>query len=68
MESEAAEAQEQLSEMGLIVTELRGSLATREKEITTLQTRYTHIQTHSLHRVCWTHYLLLIFFVCLWVH
>lgn len=39
MEGEAAEAQEQLAEMGLIVTELRGSLANREKEITTLQTR-----------------------------
>lgn len=45
MEGEAAEAQEQLSEMGLLVSELRGSLANREKEITTLQTRYTHIHT-----------------------
>lgn len=48
MEGEAAEAQEQLSEMGLLVTELRGSLANREKEITTLQTRYAHMNTHTL--------------------
>uniref|UniRef100_A0A672P0C2 Myosin-10-like n=1 Tax=Sinocyclocheilus grahami TaxID=75366 RepID=A0A672P0C2_SINGR len=42
MEGEAVEAQEQLSDQSLLVTELRGSLSQREKEITTLQTRYMH--------------------------
>lgn len=39
MESESADAQEQLSDLGLMTTELRGSLAQKEKEITTLQGR-----------------------------
>lgn len=39
MENEAVEAQEQLSELGLLSAELRGSLTQREKEITTLQGR-----------------------------
>uniref|UniRef100_A0A673HYB4 Myosin-10-like n=1 Tax=Sinocyclocheilus rhinocerous TaxID=307959 RepID=A0A673HYB4_9TELE len=42
MEGEAVEAQEQLSDQSLLVTELRGNLSQREKEITTLQTRYMH--------------------------
>ena len=37
MESELVEAQEQLSDLGMLSTELRGSLAQKEKEITTLQ-------------------------------
>uniref|UniRef100_A0A8C2K2R9 Myosin, heavy chain 14, non-muscle n=1 Tax=Cyprinus carpio TaxID=7962 RepID=A0A8C2K2R9_CYPCA len=37
MEGEAVEAQEQLSDLSLLVTELRGSVSQREKEITTLQ-------------------------------
>ncbi|KAG7469407.1 hypothetical protein MATL_G00128550 [Megalops atlanticus] len=39
MEGEAQEAQEQLSDLGLLVGELRGSLAQREKEITSMQAR-----------------------------
>ena len=39
MEGEAQEAQEQLSDLGLLAAELRGSLAQKEKEITTLQGR-----------------------------
>uniref|UniRef100_A0A671P0C7 Myosin-10-like n=1 Tax=Sinocyclocheilus anshuiensis TaxID=1608454 RepID=A0A671P0C7_9TELE len=42
MEGEAVEAQEQLSDLSLLVTELRGSVNQREKEITTLQSRYMH--------------------------
>jgi len=42
------EAQEQLSDLSLLVTELRGSLSQREKEITTLQTRYTHKHKYTL--------------------
>uniref|UniRef100_A0A8C1NEV8 Myosin, heavy chain 14, non-muscle n=1 Tax=Cyprinus carpio TaxID=7962 RepID=A0A8C1NEV8_CYPCA len=42
MEGEAVEAQEQLSDLSLLVTELRGSVSQREKEITTLQSRYMH--------------------------
>lgn len=39
MESESVDAQEQLSDMGMLVSELRGSLSQKEKEITTLQGR-----------------------------
>ena len=39
MENESVEAQEQLSDLGMLVGELRGSLAQKEKEITTLQGR-----------------------------
>jgi hypothetical protein len=39
MEGEAVEAQEQLSDLGLMSAELRGTLAQREKDITTLQGR-----------------------------
>lgn len=39
MESESVEAQEQLSDLGMLSAELRGSLAQKEKEITTLQGR-----------------------------
>lgn len=39
MEGEAVEAQEQLSDLGLLSAELRGTLAQREKDITTLQGR-----------------------------
>lgn len=37
------EAQEQMSDLSLLSTELRNSLSQREKEITTLQTRYTQM-------------------------
>ena len=37
METESAEAQEQLSDIGMLSSELRGSLAQKEKEITSLQ-------------------------------
>lgn len=46
MEGEAAEAQEQLTDLGLLVSELRSSLSNREKEITTLQTRYIRTDTY----------------------
>lgn len=39
VESEAMEAQEQLSDLGMLSSELRGSLAQKEKEITSLQGR-----------------------------
>lgn len=39
MESESVEAQEQLSDLGMLAAELRGSLSQKEKEITTLQGR-----------------------------
>lgn len=39
MESESVEAQEQLSDLGMVAAELRGSLAQKEKEITILQGR-----------------------------
>lgn len=39
MESESVEAQEQLSDLGMLAAELKGSLAQKEKEITTLQGR-----------------------------
>lgn len=39
MESESVEAQEQLADLGMLGAELRGSLAQKEKEITTLQGR-----------------------------
>lgn len=39
MENEAQEAQEQLSDLGMLSAELRGSLAQKEKEITTMQGR-----------------------------
>lgn len=39
MESESVEAQEQLSDLGMMSAELRGSLGQKEKEITTLQGR-----------------------------
>lgn len=39
MENEAVEAQEQLSDLGMLSAELRGSLAQKEKEITTMQGR-----------------------------
>lgn len=39
MESESVEAQEQLADLGMLAAELRGSLAQKEKEITTLQGR-----------------------------
>ena len=45
MENESAEAQEQLSDMGMLSSELRGSLAQKEKEITSLQGRW---ETHRL--------------------
>ncbi len=48
MEGEALEAQEQLSDLSLLVTELRGSVSQREKEITTLQTRYMHKHKSTL--------------------
>lgn len=44
MEAEAVEAQEQMSDLSLLSTELRNGLSQREKEITTLQTRYTQTQ------------------------
>lgn len=40
MESESVEAQEQLSDLGMLAAELRGSLAQKEKEITILQGRW----------------------------
>lgn len=39
MENESADAQEQLSDMGLLTAELRGTLSQKEKEITALQGR-----------------------------
>lgn len=39
MENESVEAQEQLSDLGMLAAELRGSLAQKEKEITILQGR-----------------------------
>lgn len=39
MENDSVEAQEQLSDLGMLVADLRGSLTQREKEITTLQGR-----------------------------
>lgn len=39
MENDSVEAQEQLSDLGMLSAELRGSLAQKEKEITTLQGR-----------------------------
>lgn len=39
MENDSVDAQEQLSDMGMLCAELRGSLAQKEKEITTLQGR-----------------------------
>lgn len=39
LEGESVEAQEQLSDLGVMTAELRGSLAQKEKEITTLQGR-----------------------------
>lgn len=39
MESESVEAQEQLSDLGMLAAELRGSLSQKEKEITILQGR-----------------------------
>lgn len=39
MENESQEAQDQLSDLGMLSAELRGSLAQKEKEITTLQGR-----------------------------
>lgn len=39
MENESAEAQEQLSDLGMLSAELRGSLSQKEKEITILQGR-----------------------------
>lgn len=39
MENESADAQEQLSDLGMLTAELRGSLSQKEKEITTLQGR-----------------------------
>lgn len=39
MENESVDAQEQLSDLGLLTSELRGTLSQKEKEITTLQGR-----------------------------
>lgn len=39
MENEAVDAQDQLSDLGMLLADLRGSLAQKEKEITTLQGR-----------------------------
>lgn len=39
MENDSVEAQEQLADLGMLSAELRGSLAQKEKEITTLQGR-----------------------------
>lgn len=39
MENESADAQEQLSDLGLITAELRGTLSQKEKEISSLQSR-----------------------------
>lgn len=39
MENESVETQEQLSDLGMLTADLRGSLAQKEKEITTLQGR-----------------------------
>lgn len=39
MENESADTQEQLSDLGLITAELRGSLSQKEKEISSLQSR-----------------------------
>lgn len=39
MENESADAQEQLSDLGLMTAELRGTLSQKEKEITVLQAR-----------------------------
>ena len=39
MENETVETQEQLSDLGMLSAELRGSLSQKEKEITTLQGR-----------------------------
>lgn len=39
MENEAVEAQEQLSDLGMLSAELRGSLSQKEKEITVMQGR-----------------------------
>jgi len=39
MENDSVDAQEQLSDLGMLSAELRGSLAQKEKEITILQGR-----------------------------
>lgn len=39
MENEAVDAQDQLSDLGMMLTDLRSSLAQKEKEIATLQGR-----------------------------
>lgn len=39
METESVDTQEQLSDLGVLVGELRGSMTQKEKEITTLQGR-----------------------------
>lgn len=39
MENEAVDAQDQLSDLGMVLADLRGSLAQKEKEISTLQGR-----------------------------
>ncbi len=39
MENESVETQEQLSDLGMLAGELRGSLSQKEKEITILQGR-----------------------------
>lgn len=39
MENEAVDAQDQLADLGMVLADLRGSLAQKEKEITTLQGR-----------------------------
>lgn len=39
MENEAVDAQDQLSDLGMMLADLRGSLAQKEKEIATLQGR-----------------------------
>lgn len=48
MESESLEAQEQLSELGMLSAELRGTLAQKEKEITTLQGRWDSVKNLTL--------------------
>lgn len=40
MENEAVDAQDQLSDLGMVLADLRGSLAQKEKDITTLQGRW----------------------------
>lgn len=39
MENEAVDTQDQLSDLGMLLADLRASLAQKEKEITTLQGR-----------------------------